>query len=71
MVLPVLVRGLGSLDLLVCFQLVLVELKVSASDDVVVAEASSGHFLNLLLFLLLSRWPLVRCCIMMLLQRQV
>lgn len=69
--LPVLIGGLRSLDLLISFQLVLMELKVPACDDVIVSQTSSCHLLDLLLFLFWGRGSLFWCGIMMLLKRNI
>lgn len=70
-ILPILVGGLGPLDLLICLQLILVILEVPASDDVIISEPSGSHFLHFLFLLLLGNRSLLWCSIMMLCQRHI
>jgi hypothetical protein len=70
-VLPIFVSGFGPLDLLVCLQFVLMILKVSTSDDIVISEAGSRHLLDFLLLFLFGFRVLLRGSIMMLGQGEI
>ena len=70
-VLPILVGGFCSLDLLICLQLVLMVLQVPASDDIVISETGGSHLFNLLFLFLLRFRTLFWCGKVMLCKGQV